>query len=183
MGLAVRAAARVQRLEREQVDVWRVLAATLGDARVVAEDAVFGAERREEGLQVVCLELEVGAVRGGGEGDVDFPCFLRGAEAGEEGFDAGQGLCGGEVLFLESGVFGLVFVGVAGELGPVVEDLGGGGTGAALELGFDGPGEGGAVVFGEEDVGAESVEVFGVEEEAVHVEETGADGSWGSHCV
>jgi hypothetical protein len=52
-----------------------------------------------------------------------------------------------------------------------------------LELGFDGPGEGGAVVFGEEDVCAEGVEVFRVEEEAVHVEETGADGGWRGHCV
>ena len=50
-------------------------------------------------------------------------------------------------------------------------------------MGFDGPGKSGPVVFGEQDVGAEGVEVFGVEEQAVHVEETGADGSWWSHCV
>lgn len=69
-----------------------------------------------------------------------------------------------------------------GQLRPSAEDLAGGGTGAALQLGFDGPGEGGAVVFGEQDVGAEGVEVFGVEQQAVHVEETGADGCWWSHC-
>ena len=63
------------------------------------------------------------------------------------------------------------------------DSMGGGGAGAALQLGFDGPGEGGAVVFGEQDVGAEGVKVFGVEEEAVHVEKTGADGCWRGHCV
>lgn len=52
-----------------------------------------------------------------------------------------------------------------------------GGGGAALELGFDAPGEGGAVVGGEDGVGDEAVDVFGVDEEAVHVEEAGAD--WG----
>lgn len=87
------------------------------------------------------------------------------------------------MLALQGGVFGVVLVGGAGQLGPVVEDFGGGGAGAALQLGFDGPGEGGAVVFGEQDVGAEGVEVFGVEEEAVHVEQTGADGGWRGHCV
>lgn len=132
---------------------------------------------------MVCLELEVGAVRGGGERDVDFAGVLGGAETREQVCHAGEGLGGREVLALQGGVFGVVFFGGAGELGPVVEDFGGGGAGAALQLGFDGPGEGGAVVFGEQDVGAEGVEVFGVEEEAVHVEETGADGCWRGHCV
>lgn len=72
MLLSLQAAARVKRLEREQVDVGSGLAAAFGDARVVAEDAVFGAERREEGLEVARLELEVGAVGGGGEGELDF---------------------------------------------------------------------------------------------------------------
>lgn len=131
---------------------------------------------------MVCLELEIGAVRGGRERDVDFTRFLGCAEARQEVCDARKGLGGGEVLALQGGVFGVVFFWCAGELGPVVEDFGGGGAGAALELGFDGPGEGGAVVFGEQDVGAEGVEVFGVEEEAVHVEETGLDGGWRGHC-
>lgn len=51
-----------------------------------------------------------------------------------------------------------------------------GGGGAALELGFDAPGEQGAAVGGEDGVGDEAVDVFGVDEEAVHVEEAGADG-------
>jgi len=43
------------------------------------------------------------------------------------------------------------------------------------------PGERGAVVAGEDRVGAGGVFVFAVEEEAVHVEEAGADGArgWG----
>lgn len=85
------------------------------------------------------------------------------------------------MLSLQGGVFGLVFFWRAGELGPVVEDFAGGGAWAALQLGFDGPRQCGPVVFGEQDVGAEGVEVFGVEEQAVHVEETGADG-WRGHC-
>ena len=131
---------------------------------------------------MVRFKLEIRAVRRRRERDVDIAGFLRGAEAGEEVCDAREGLGGGEVLSLQGGVFCLIFFGRAGELGPFVEDSGGGGAGAALQLGFDGPGEGGAGVFGEEDVGAEGVEVFGVEEEAVHVEETGADGGWGGHC-
>jgi hypothetical protein len=181
--LALQSAARVQRLERQQVDVRCGLAAALGDARVVAQHAVLGPEGREQRLQVVRLELEVGAVRGRGERDVDLAGFLRGAEAGEQVCDARQGLGGGEVLALQGGVFGVVLFGGAGQLGPVVEDFGGAGTGAALQLGFDGPGEGGAVVFGEQDVGAEGVEVFGVEDQAVHVEETGTDRGWRGHCV
>ena len=58
-----------------------------------------------------------------------------------------------------------------------MEDGGGAGAGAALQLGFDGPGEGGLAVAGEYRVGAFGVLVFGVEEEAVHVEE--ADADWG----
>lgn len=81
MLLALQSAARVQRLERQQVDVWCGLAAALGDARVISENAVLGPERREQRLQVVRLELEVRAVRGGRERDVDFAGFLRGAEA------------------------------------------------------------------------------------------------------
>ena len=66
----------------------------------------------------------------------------------------------------------------AGEFGPVVKDRGGCWARAALELGFDGPGEGRAVEFGEDLVCADCVEVFAVEEEAVHVEEAGADWGW-----
>lgn len=66
---------------------------------------------------------------------------------------------------------------IDGQVGPVLEEAGGFGAGAALELGFDGPGEAGAVVSFEDGVYAVCVEVFGVEEEAVHVEETGPN--WG----
>lgn len=113
---------------------------------------------------MICFELEVGTVRRSCEREFNFAAFLRGAEAGEEFFDTGEGFGGGEVLSLKSGVFRLVLFGRAGELGPFVEDGRGRGAGAALQLGFDGPGKGGSVVFGEKDVCAEGVEVFGVEE-------------------
>lgn len=60
-----------------------------------------------------------------------------------------------------------------------MEDGAGAGPGPALELGFDVPGDGGAVVAGEEGIGYGCVFVFGVDEEAVHVEEAGADGGEG----
>ena len=62
---------------------------------------------------------------------------------------------------------------------PFLEDAAGFGPWAALELGFDVPGEGRLVVFVEDRVGAERVEVFGVDQEAVHVEEAGANRWWG----
>jgi len=64
-----------------------------------------------------------------------------------------------------------------GELGPGVEDGGGFGAGATLELGFDVPGEVGAGVFAQDGVGDEGVDIFGVDQQAVVVEEDGAD--WG----
>lgn len=70
----------------------------------------------------------------------------------------------------------MIFGGGNWELCPFVEDGGGGGAGTALHLGFYAPGEGGAVIAVEHLVCALRVEVFGVEEEAVHVEEAGADG-------
>lgn len=80
------------------------------------------------------------------------------------------------MLALEFGVLADVFGAGDGKLGPGVEDLAGFGAGAALELGFDVPGEVWAVAFAEDDVVAEGVDILGVEEEAVHVEEAGADG-------
>lgn len=63
-----------------------------------------------------------------------------------------------------------------GQLRPFLQDRGRGGPGAALQLGFDAPGQCGPAVAREQVVGADRVEVFGVDEEAVHVEEAGADG-------
>ena len=56
-----------------------------------------------------------------------------------------------------------------------MEDAAGLGPGAALQLRFDVPGEVGFAVVAEDGVGAEGVEVFRVDEEAIHVEEAGAD--------
>lgn len=80
------------------------------------------------------------------------------------------------MLGLDDGqVFGVLFL-RNGELGPVVEDGVGRGTGTALQAGFDGPGEFGLAVAVEDDVDALGVDVFGVQEESVHVEQTGPDG-------
>lgn len=43
-----------------------------------------------------------------------------------------------------------------------MKDFASGGTGSALELGFDGPGDEGAAVFLEDEVCADGVFVFGV---------------------
>lgn len=69
-----------------------------------------------------------------------------------------------------------------GEAGPLLQDREGGGAGAALQLGLDAPGERGPAVARERFVRADGVEVFGVEEEAVHVEEAGADGGEDGRC-
>lgn len=186
----------VDGLESEEEDVRVGLAAAGGDALVVAEDAAVGGEDGEELGEVVGLELEVGEVGGGGEGDVDAVrrVLLVGgavavggggglevpvagaAEVGEQGRDAGEGLGGGEDLALEGGELLVVVLLGDGELSPLVEEAGGVGAGAALELGLDGPGEEGAALLLENDVDAGRVEVLGVEEEAVHVEEAGPDG-------
>ena len=56
------------------------------------------------------------------------------------------------------------------------------GTGPAHELGFYFGGEGTFAVGGEEFVCDFCVDAFGVDEEAVHVEETGADFGQGGRC-
>lgn len=94
----------------------------------------------------------------------------------EEVFGTGEGFSGGEVLVLQGGLVGEEGGVGEGEAGPLLEDDVGGWAGPALELGFDRPGEGGEGVVLEDCVGDEGVDVFGVEEEAVHVEEEGADG-------
>lgn len=79
------------------------------------------------------------------------------------------------MLALQLGILANVLGTRDGQLGPGVEDLAGFGARAALQLGFDIPGEVGPVAFAQDDIVAEGVDVFGVEEEAVHVEEAGAD--------
>lgn len=49
------------------------------------------------------------------------------------------------------------------------------GARAPLELGFDFPGQRRLAIFVQEDIVAFGVDVLGVYEEAVHIEETGAD--------
>jgi hypothetical protein len=80
------------------------------------------------------------------------------------------------MVSLQSRVLSLVLLVGDGELGPGVEELVGLGARTALEASLDAPGEIGAAVALEDDVDALCIEVFGVKEEAVHVEEAGADG-------
>lgn len=100
----------------------------------------------------------------------------RAVEVTEEGGDAGERLGGGEEALLVLEDFGHVLVVGHGELRPGLEERRGLLGGAALELRLYGPREGGLGVLFEDIVDALGVEVFGVEEEAVHVEEAGADG-------
>ena len=56
-----------------------------------------------------------------------------------------------------------------------MEDLGGGWTGSALELGFYGPRDERSTVFLEHEVCADGVFVFGVYEQSVHIEQACSD--------
>lgn len=61
----------VDALQRERVDVGARLVSPWCNAWIIAEDYVLGLERREERLQMRCLQLELIASRAGGEGKVD----------------------------------------------------------------------------------------------------------------
>jgi len=87
--------------------------------------------------------------------------------------DARERLCVGKQLLLEHRVLGDVLFGGDGELSPVVKDLIGLRTRAALKLGLDRPWESSLAILFEDDVDTLGVDVFGVEKEAVHVEKTG----------
>lgn len=190
-GRLARGQAVVDGAQREQVDVGQRLAAAGRDAPVVAEHAALRLEDGEQLAQVRRLEAEVGLVRRRGQRNVH---ALRGAllrlalrrglgvpvpratEVAEQLGHAGQSLGGGEVLALQLAQLRDVFLTRDGQLGPVVEDLVGGGTGPALQLRLDGPGKRGAIILLEHEIHAEGVDIFGIEQEAIHVEETGPNG-------
>lgn len=186
----------VDGLEREEENVGQRLATARSQTSVVSENAALRRENGEELLEVVGLDTEIAQVRAGGEGDVnalglavgvglvgfvssgailDLPVSSA-AKVSEKVGDAGKRFRVRKQLLLQGRVLGEVLLRSDGELGPVVEDLVGGGTWAALELGLDGPGKGTFAILFENHVNALRVDVLGVEEKAVHVEETGPNG-------
>lgn len=170
---------RIDRLQRQQVDVRRRLAPAPRYARVVSQHAPRRGEDAKQVRQVARLELEVDRVAARRERHV---CAGR-VQVHQQPLHARQRDGGREQLPLVLGRLGVELLGRDGQLRPFLQDRGRGGARAALQLGLDAPGERGAAVPRKQVVGADCVEIFGVQEETVHVEETGADRGEPGRCV
>lgn len=195
----------VDGLEGENENVGERLATTGSQTGIVTEDATVRGEDGEKLLEVVGLDAEVAQMGAGSKSDMnslgllidlvlvclgssgailDLP-VTSAAKVAEKVGDTRKRLRVRKQLLLQGRVLGEVLVGSDGELGPVVEDLVGGGTGTTLKFGLDGPGEGSFAVLFEDHVDTLSVDVLGVKKETVHVKETSPNGrkvGARSHC-